>query len=116
MNHCDCHADEICEDMVAIGIDVWQGPTPENDLPGVVARTQGKLFLLGGIDMSKIDRPDADEETIRSHVRETFDRYAPTGRFLPCFTSWMPVHSFVGEIARDEMNIYGKKMAEKLFL
>lgn len=115
MNHCDCHAEEICEDMVEIGINIWQGPTPENDIPGVIERTGGKLFMFGGVDMSRIDRPDADEKTIRAHIRETFDRYAPCGHFLPIFTSWMPVHSFVADIARDEMKTYGAYMAEKLF-
>jgi hypothetical protein len=36
MNHCDCHAEEVCEDMVEIGMDIWQGPTPENDIPDVI--------------------------------------------------------------------------------
>jgi hypothetical protein len=115
MNHCDCHAEEICEDMAEIGIDIWQGPTPENDIPGVIRRTGGRLFMFGGVDMSQIDRPDADEETIRAHIRETFDKYAPCGHFLPCFTSWMPVHSFVADVARDEMRRYGAVMAERLY-
>jgi hypothetical protein len=115
MNHCDCHAEEVCEDMLEIGMDVWQGPTPENDIPDVIRRTGGKLFMLGGIDMSRIDRADAGEELIRAHVRDTFDKYAPCGSFLPCFTSWMPVHPFVADIARDEMTKYGAVMAEKMF-
>ena len=115
MNHCDCHASEVCEDMVEIGMDVWQGPTPENDIPDVIKRTDGKLFLFGGIDMSKIDHAAADEGVIRAHIRETFDHYVPCGHFLPCFTSWMPVHSTVAEIARDEMNAYGSKLAQQLF-
>jgi hypothetical protein len=115
MNHCDCHAEEVCEDMAEIGIDIWQGPTPENDIPGVIKRTGGKLFMFGGVDMSKIDRPDATEELIRAHIRETFDSYAPCGHFLPIFTSWMPVHPFVREVGRDEMKKYGNLMAEKLF-
>ncbi len=115
MNHCDCHAQEVCEDMVEIGMDIWQGPTPENDIPGVIKRTEGKLFMLGGIDMSAIDHPEAKEETIRAHVRHTIDKYAPCGHFLPCFTSWLPVNPRVAEIGRDEMNKYGAVMADKLF-
>lgn len=116
MNHCDCYAQDVCEDMVEIGIDIWQGPTPENDIPAIIERTNGKLFMLGGIDMSKIDRQDADEALIRSHIREAFDKYAPCGHFLPVFTSWLPVHSFVADIARDEMNRYGAIMVNKLFI
>lgn len=115
MNHCDCYAMEIVEDMVDIGMDIWQGPTPENDIPEVIRRTEGKLFLFGGIDMSKIDHQDAGEAEIREHIRSVFDRYVPCGHFLPCFTSWMPVHPHVAEIARDEMNKYGAVMAEKLY-
>jgi hypothetical protein len=115
MNHCDCHAQEVCEDMVEIGMDIWQGPTPENDIPGVIRRTEGKLFMLGGIDMSKIDHPDAGEQLIREHIRSTFDKYASRGHFLPCFTSWMPVNAHVAEIGRDEMNKCGAVTAEKLF-
>jgi hypothetical protein len=115
MNHCDCHAEEICEDMVDIGMDIWQGPTPENDIPAVIRRTAGKLFLLGGIDMSAIDLPNADEGMIRAHIRSVFDKYVPCGHFLPCFTSWLPVNAHVAAIGKDEMNTYGAVMAEKLF-
>jgi hypothetical protein len=115
MNHCDCHAQEVAEDMVEIGMDIWQGPTPENNIQEVIRRTEGKLFMFGGIDMSRIDTPDADETLIRAHIRDVFDQYAACGHFLPCFTSWMPVYPYVGEIARDEMNKYGAVMAERLF-
>lgn len=115
MSHCDCHAEEICEDMVDIGMDIWQGPTPENDMLDVIKRTEGKVFMFGGVDMAVIDYPDAKEDMVRAHVRDTFDKYVPGGYFLPCFTSWMPVNPVVAEIARDEMNKYGAIMAEKLF-
>lgn len=115
LQHCDCHAQEVCEDMVEIGMDIWQGPTPENDIPDVIKRTEGKLFMLGGIDMSKIDYVGADEAMIRAHIRETFDKYAPSGHFLPCFTSWLPIDKRVAEIGMDEMSKYGAVMTEKLF-
>ncbi|MDR0839310.1 MAG: hypothetical protein LBN99_06665 [Oscillospiraceae bacterium] len=114
MNHCDCHAQEVCEDMVEAGIDIWQGATPENDIPGVVKRTGGRLFIFGGIDMSAIDRPDAEEAAIRGHVRATLDKYASTGRFHPIFSSWLPVYPHVGAIARDEMRVYGAVVGDRL--
>jgi len=107
MNHCDCYAQDVCEDMVEVGIDVWQGVTPENDVVSIAERTGGKLLLFGGIDMSAIDYPGVDEETIRAHIRAKIDQYAPTGRYLPIFSSWMPIHGFVRGIACDEMEKYG---------
>ena len=115
MTHCDCHAQEVCEDMVEIGLDIWQGVTPENDLPGVVERTGGKLFLFGGMDMSAIDYPGVTEDVIRAHIRQILDDYAPTKRFLPMFSSWMPIFPGVKDIACDEMNKYGAIVAERVF-
>jgi hypothetical protein len=115
MNHCDCHADEICEDMVDVGIEIWQGTTPENDIPAVIERTNHKLLIFGGIDMSKIDFPDAEESVIRAHIRDTLDKYAPSGRFLPIFSSWLPVYPHVAAIGRDEMRVYGAETAKRIF-
>ena len=115
MNHCDSCAEDICEDMLEIGMDIWQGITPENDIPGVVERTQGKLFLFGGINMPVIDYPGATEEQVRTHIRETIDKYAPTKHFLPMFCSWLPVTPGVKEIACEEMEKYGAIVAERVF-
>ena len=115
MTHCDCHAEEVCEDMIEIGLDVWQGTTPENDIPGVVEKTGGKLFIWGGIDMPGIDYPGVTEEVIRARMRETLDKYASTKRFLPMFCSWMPIFPGVREIACDELEKYGAVVAKKVF-
>ena len=115
MNHCDCHAQEVCEDMVEIGIDIWQGATPQNDIPNVIKRTDGKLFIFGGFDMPSIDYPGVTEDVIRAHVREVIDNYAPTKRFLPIFSCWLPVYPEVKEIACDEMAKYGPVVAERVY-
>jgi len=115
MLHCDCYAQDVCEDMVEIGIDIWQGVTPENDIPAIIEKTEGELFIFGGIDMPSIDYPGVDEETVRRHIRETFDKYAPTKRFLPMYTSWLPIHPGVKEIGRDEMDHYGQQISEHIF-
>ena len=115
MQHCDSYAEDICEDMPEIGIDVWQGVTPENDIPSIVEKTGGKLFLWGGIDMPVIDYPGATEEDIRAQVRAAIDKYAPTKRYLPMFCSWMPITPGAKEIACDEMEKYGAIIAERVF-
>ena len=115
MNHCDCHAQEVCEDMVEIGIDIWQGVTPENDIPAVVEKTGGKMLMFGGIDMPSIDYSGVPEDVIRGHIRATLDKYAPTKRYLPIFSSWLPVYPGVKEIACDEMEKYGAIAAQRVF-
>ncbi|MDR0490180.1 MAG: methyltransferase [Oscillospiraceae bacterium] len=115
MSHCDCHAEEICEDMVEIGMDIWQGVTPENNIPAIVEKTGGELFLFGGTDMPSIDYPNVTEDVIRAHIRAILDKYAPTKRFLPIFSSWLPVFPGVKEIACDEMDKYGEIIAQRVF-
>ena len=115
MNHCDCHAEEVCEDMAEIGIDVWQGVTPQNNIPAIIEKTDGKLFLWGGFDMPSIDYPGVTEDVIRAYVRKVIDDYAPTKRFLPIFSCWVPVYPGIKEIACDEMAKYGPVVAEKVF-
>jgi len=115
VNHCDCYAEDICKDMVEIGIDIWQGVTPENDIPAIVEKTGGKLFLWGGIDMPSVDYPGVTEGEIRAHFRKALDKYAQTKRFLPIFSSWMPVYPGVKEIGCDEMEKYGAEVAKRVF-
>ena len=115
MNHCDCHAEDICEDMAEIGLEIWQGITPENDIKAIVERTGGQILMFGGIDMPSIDYPGVTEETIRNHIRQAIDKYAPTKRYLPIFSSWLPVYPGVKEIGCDEMNKYGAEIAAKIF-
>jgi len=115
MQHCDSHADEVAEDMAEIGVDIWQGTTPENDIPGVIKRTEGKLFIMGGTDMPLIDIEGIDEEIVRAHIRSVYDKYAPCGHFIPCCTNVIPMDKRVWEIFSDEMNRYGAVMAERLF-
>ena len=115
MQHNDSHAQEVCEDMAELGLDIWQGITPENDINGVVKRTEGKVFLLGGISMPTIDKPGVTETEVRAHIRDTMDKYALSGRFNPCFTSIMALDPMVADVGSDEMDKYGAVMAEKVF-
>ena len=115
MTHCDCYAQDICEDMAEIGIDIWQGVTPENDIPAIVKKTQGKLMIFGGTDMPSIDYPGVKADAVREQIRLTIDKYAPTKRYLPIFTSWMPIYEGVYDAGTDEMEKYGAVVAGRVF-
>ena len=58
--------------MVEIGIQVWQGVLPENNIPALQEQLKGRMVLMGGIGAA-IDRPDSSEEEIRSYVRQTLE-------------------------------------------
>ena len=65
MHHADSFMEPIIEDMVDLGIDIWQGTLPQNDIPKLQKQLNGRMTLMGGIDASIVDRVDSTEEEIR---------------------------------------------------
>jgi hypothetical protein len=114
-HHADCVSHEVAEDMVDLGIDMWQGVIPQNDIKGVIERTEGKLCIMGGFDMQLIDFPDTPEEKIRNYVHEVIDTYMPLGSFMPCVTNIIPVHKNVEQVINDEMDKSGAIYAAEHF-
>ena len=112
-HHSDCVNHEIAEDMVELGIDMWQGCIPQNNIKDVIKRTEGKLCIMGGIDMQLVDLPDVPEQAIRDEVRRAIDEYAPLGPFIPCVANVMAIFPRTGEILHDEMNKYGAAWMKK---
>ena len=112
-HHSDCVNHEIAEDMVDLGIDMWQGVIPQNDIKGVIERTEGKLCIMGGIDMQIVDLPNVPEQVIRDEVRRAIDEYAPLGAFMPCIANIIAIYPRTGEIIHDEMNKYGAEWMAK---
>lgn len=113
--HNDSVSGSVAEDMVELGIDMWQGVLPQDDIPGIIERTEGKLFLMGGIDMQKIDFPEATQEMVDAEVKRAIDAYMPLGHYMPCATSIIAVHPNVDEMLVKAMNKYGAEYAAKHF-
>ena len=113
MHHSDSFCQPLAADMLEMGIDVWQGVIPQNDIVEIQRVTGGRLPMVGGIDGPKIDIEDITEEEIRSEVRRAFDTYCPGGPFFPsvpngcCFREWND------SIVLDEIAKYGKIYPQK---
>ncbi len=112
-HHSDCYIQGIEKDMVDLGIDMWQGALPSNDLKAIRENTQGKMLMLGGIDQGVIDRADATEDEIRGEVRRAIDTYAPGGAFLPCIGSLECINEWVTPVVIEECNRYGAEWLKK---
>jgi hypothetical protein len=106
LHHADSYLMPIVEDLVEIGVDIWQGVLPQNDIPEVQRRTGGKLSLMGGIDAAIVDRADATEAEIRAETRRACEAYAPGGHFIPCLTYGLPgsIYPHVYPIISDEIS------------
>ncbi len=112
VHHADCVCQPIVEDMVDLGVDLWQGVVPANDIVEIQRITQGKLNMIGGIDEPRIDIEGLSEEEIRAEVRRAVDTYCPAGHFFPGFPSGGCLIGRNNEIAHDELAVYGKKWAQ----
>lgn len=115
MHHADSYMEDIVEDMVDLGIDIWQGVLPQNDIPKLQKQLDGRMVLMGGIDASIVDRVDSTEETIRKEVRRALEEYAPGGHFIPCITYGGPGCLFphVDPVIDDEIDRYNKEVYGK---
>lgn len=107
IHHADSYLVPIVEDMKEIGIQVWQGTLPENDIPALQEKLRGGLVLMGGIGAA-IDRPDSTEEEIRSYVKDALQRYCPGGHYIPSITYGLAgaVYKHVDPIIDDEIEKY----------
>ena len=107
IHHADSYLVPIVDDMVELGIQVWQGTLPENDIPALQDHLKGKLVLMGGIGAA-IDRPDSTEEEIRTYVRDALHRYCPGGHYIPSITYGLAgtVYKHVDPFIDDEIDRY----------
>lgn len=104
LHHGDSYMADIVPDMAEIGIQCWQGTLPENNIPALQKKMEGKMIFMGGIGAA-IDRPDSTEEEIRAYVRERLEECAPGGHFIPSITYGLPgtIFPHVDPIIDDEI-------------
>jgi hypothetical protein len=112
MHHADSFLEQIVEDMVDIGIDIWQGALPQNNLPKIQKQLAGRMILMGGIDAAIVDWPGTSEEVIRTEVRRACAEYGPGGGFIPSLTYGLPGSIFpnVDPIITDEIARYNEEV------
>lgn len=115
IHHSDTFLEPLIADMIEIGIDVWQGCIPQNDIVSLQKKYKGKIGFMGGIDIAKIDRSNYDEAEIRAEVRRAIDTYAPYGGFVPGIPSAAALYDVVQKIYMDEVTRYALEYSLKHF-
>ena len=108
IHHADSYLAPIVDDMAEIGIQVWQGTLPENDIPALQRHLDGRLVLMGGMG-AQIDRADTTREEALAYARDVLCSCCPGGHFIPSITYGVPgtvfpqVDGYINE-AIDEYN------------
>ena len=111
IHHADSYLVPIVEDMAEIGIQVWQGVLPENDIPALQQKLHGRLVLMGGMGAA-IDRADAAPEEIYGYAMDTLRRCCPGGHYIPSITYGLPgaVYPHVDEYIDRAITDYNRAL------
>ena len=110
IHHSDSFCEQIVDDFAEIGIDIWQGVLPTNNIVELTQRLDGRMALMGGID-SSIDTAGATEDEIRAEVRRALNSYGHLRHFMPSFTYGGPgtICPHVDPIIVDEIDRYNNE-------
>ena len=110
MHHADSYLEPIVEDMAQIGVDIWQGVLPSNNIEKIAGQVGDRMLLMGGIN-SVVDREDATEDEIRAETHRALDEYGDLPGFWPGMTYGGPGTVFPGvePIIIDEINRYNQE-------
>lgn len=95
IHHSDSYCATLVDDMIDIGIDIWQGVMRSNDIPRLLEKYAGRITFMGGIDNADVDRPDWNSEmvayAVERAIRDGSRRY-----FIPSMTGGGPDSTFPG--------------------
>lgn len=89
VHHSDSYAATFVPYMIEMGIDVWQGALPSNDIPDVLYKYGNDITVMGDIDSAIIDVENWTPELIKKEVHRVMDECGPA-HFIPCTTQGAP--------------------------
>lgn len=115
IHHSDSFAETLVPDMIDMGVDIWQGALPENNIPAILKNCGRDIIIMGGIDASIVDRADSTEEEIRRETRRACREYGPLGHFIPAMTYGLSNHYLfphVQQYVGDEIRRYNAEVAK----
>ncbi|NLD37304.1 MAG: uroporphyrinogen decarboxylase (URO-D) [Desulfatiglans sp.] len=116
MHHADSFLEPIVEDMVELGIDIWQGALPQNNIPKIQKQIKGGMVIMGGVDAAIVDRDDSTDDEIRTEVKRALEQYTPGGSFIPGLTYGAPgsIHPKVDVIFTEELEKFNRERYKQL--
>jgi hypothetical protein len=73
---------EFIDDMIDVGVKIWDPSQHMNDLDGIKKKYGRKIAMAGGFKWTPpLTWPEVNEEEIRQSVRDVIDRLAPGGGY-----------------------------------
>lgn len=111
IHHNDGFSATLVPAMIEMGIDIWQGVMPSNNIPELIEKYEGQITFMGEIETRDVDMPDWTQEAVRAEVERVLTK-CPPHSFIPALTAGVPMSHFPGvdaavaeEIARWNENM-----------
>ncbi len=95
VHHSDSYAATLVEDMIDIGIDIWQGVMTTNNVPELIKKYGGRISFMGGIDSATVDYEGWTEDVVAKQVRRACTECGKL-YFIPNASQGLPVSTFPG--------------------
>ncbi len=112
VHHNDAYSATLVPYMIEMGIDIWQGPTPTNNIPELIEKYGGQITFMGEIETKVIDLPDWTQEAVAKEV-ERACRKCGKHSFIPSLTAGMNISGFPG--VYDAVNAEIDRMSREMF-
>ncbi|MBR6349361.1 MAG: uroporphyrinogen decarboxylase [Lachnospiraceae bacterium] len=111
VHHNDAYSANLVPSMIEMGIDIWQGATPTNNIPELIEKYGGQITFMGEIETKVCDLPTWTPEIIAAEV-ERACRKCGIHSFIPCQTAGMSGSAFPGvyEEIRKQIDRMSKEM------
>ena len=95
-HHSDSYCANLVDDMIEMGIDVWQGNMKSNDLPAMMEKYKGKITFMGEIDNKQVDFEGWTYDDCEKAALEAIKRGNSLTSFIPCITQGGPGSLYEG--------------------
>ncbi len=95
-HHSDSYCANLVDDMIEMGIDVWQGNMKSNDLPALMEKYKGKITFMGEIDNKQVDFDGWTYDDCEKAALEAIKRGNSLTSFIPCITQGGPGSLYEG--------------------
>jgi hypothetical protein len=95
VHHSDSFAANLVPHMIEMGIDIFQGCIPTNNVPELVKKYGGQISFMGNLDSAIVDTPDWTDESIEAEVRQAVEACGKH-YYIPCIAQGGPGSIFPG--------------------
>ena len=112
VHHSDSYAATLVPYMIEMGIKVWQGVIPTNNVPELIKKYGDKITFMGGIDDGHIDVENWTPELVEAEVRRACTENGKL-HYIPSLCQGVPMSIYPGvhEAVTDCID----KMSAELF-